>query len=162
MSHAGIYIEDYSAKSFVVRGETRDYKDVLKSMGGKWNSRLTDKTTGDKFGAWLFWSDKREELDTWIANGCRSAEGIRVTNTSDLKPNINNVVKNASPTRSNLQVVNTEMIKRLESKIDKLTKMVEMLSRNNKSEKTAGGVIDESDNEIEEEVAPRKRLLGGR
>ena len=63
-----IYIEEYSAKSFIVRGDTRIYKESLKRMGGKWNSRLTDKKTGNKFGAWLFWSDKREEIQNWIDN----------------------------------------------------------------------------------------------
>lgn len=163
MSHTGIYIEDYSAKSFVVRGETRDYKDALKSMGGKWNSRLTDKTTGDKFGAWLFWSDKRAELDTWIASGCNASEDSQTTNISDLKPNNNKVVKHASLTRGNTEVFSSEVIRRLESKIDKLTKMVEMLSRENKTtDKTTVETNVESDDEIEEEVAPRKRLLGGK
>jgi hypothetical protein len=35
---AKIYIEDYSEKSFVVRGETQQVKDKLKIMGGKWSS----------------------------------------------------------------------------------------------------------------------------
>lgn len=61
-----IFIETYSAKSFVVRGDTTPFKDNLKDMGGKWNSKLTDKKTNEKFGAWLFWSDKRDELTKWV------------------------------------------------------------------------------------------------
>jgi hypothetical protein len=65
-----IYIEEYTPKSFVVRGETRECKDSLKAMGGKWNNGLTDKTTGEKFGAWIFWSDKLQEVKKWIKSGC--------------------------------------------------------------------------------------------
>ena len=63
-----MFIEEYSAKSFVVRGETTPHKDKLKDMGGKWNSRLTEKNFIDKFGAWLFWTDKREEVEKWLTS----------------------------------------------------------------------------------------------
>ena len=59
-------IETYTIKSFVVRGDTTPHKTVLKDMGGKWNSNLTDKKTSEKFGAWLFWADKRDEIATWL------------------------------------------------------------------------------------------------
>ncbi len=64
-----IYIEEYSEKSFVVRGDTRPYRDSLKALGGKWANRLTDKNNGEKFGAWLFWSAKLPEVNTWIKKG---------------------------------------------------------------------------------------------
>lgn len=35
-----IYIEDYSAKSFAVYGETKSYKDLLLKLGGKFNGNL--------------------------------------------------------------------------------------------------------------------------
>ena len=35
---SAVYIEEYSPKSFVVRGETKEYKEALKALGGKWNS----------------------------------------------------------------------------------------------------------------------------
>lgn len=71
-----VYIEEYTARSFVVRGETRDHKDTLKSMGGKWNGRLTDKSTNQKFGAWLFWTDKFDEVQAWIDDGCKSVNNV--------------------------------------------------------------------------------------
>ncbi len=70
-----IYIEEYSEKSFVVRGDTRPYRDSLKALGGKWANRLTDKNNGEKFGAWLFWSAKLPEVNTWIKKGCKTVEG---------------------------------------------------------------------------------------
>ena len=43
-----VAMEKYSDKSFVVKGETTDIKETMKSLGGKWNSRL-------KCGpAWIF------------------------------------------------------------------------------------------------------------
>ena len=44
-------------------------------MGGKWANRLTDKESGEKFGAWLFWTQKRSELDGWVNGGCKHVEG---------------------------------------------------------------------------------------
>lgn len=65
-------ISNYSEKSFVVRGDdTKEHKDTLKNMGGKWNSGLTDKETGEKFGAWIFWSDKRQVVEQWLKTGCK-------------------------------------------------------------------------------------------
>ena len=39
---ADLTVEDYSEKSIVVRGDTKEHKDALKQLGGKWNSRLRD------------------------------------------------------------------------------------------------------------------------
>lgn len=63
-----IKIEDYTDKSFVVRGDTRKYLEQMKNFGGKWNSRLTDKSSGEKFGAWIFPSIKKSEVQKWIQN----------------------------------------------------------------------------------------------
>tara|TARA_B110000259_G_C14022941_1_gene403701 strand:+ start:3094 stop:3486 length:393 start_codon:yes stop_codon:yes gene_type:complete len=65
-----IQIQEYSEKSFVVRGETMPFKDSLKNLGGKWNSRLSEKHSEEKFGAWLFFNAKRSEVDQWFYKGC--------------------------------------------------------------------------------------------
>ena len=70
-----VYIETYSEKSFIVRGDTRPHREKLLSLGGKWADRLTDKKTKEKFGAWLFWTAKRKELDTWVEKGCKEVSG---------------------------------------------------------------------------------------
>ena len=71
----GVYIEDYTEKSFVVRGDTRPHRESLRALGGKWANRLTDKENGEKFGAWIFWSGKHGEVDTWIKSGCKAVQG---------------------------------------------------------------------------------------
>jgi hypothetical protein len=107
-----VFIEDYTQKSFVVRGDTKEYKESLKTMGGKWNSGLSDKHTGDKFGAWLFWSDKRKEIESWIEKGCKITDSTPVNFTG------------ANNSRDG-----SENIKRLEAKVDDLTKMLKSICR---------------------------------
>lgn len=67
-----VYMEDYSAKSFVVRGGTRPHKESLKALGGKWNASLTDKETSKKFGAWLFWSNHKTRVTKWMDEGMKT------------------------------------------------------------------------------------------
>lgn len=51
---------DYSEKAVALVGETRDYKDKLKTIGGKFNPSL-------RCGAgWVFPKKKMEELVTFI------------------------------------------------------------------------------------------------
>ena len=56
-------INDYTEKSFVVRGDTMSYKNELKMMGGKWNSRLKDGA------GWIFPKTKKNEVKQFIENG---------------------------------------------------------------------------------------------
>jgi hypothetical protein len=60
-----VKIESYSDKSLVVRGDTKPHKDDFKAMKGKWNSSLTDKITGEKFGGWIFPAKQEKELREW-------------------------------------------------------------------------------------------------
>lgn len=51
-----IYLEDYTEKSFVVRGDTKSKKEELKALGGKWIN------TRDGSSAWNFSKKKIEEV----------------------------------------------------------------------------------------------------
>jgi len=53
--------EYYSNNSIVVRGDSKPWKDYLKSLGGKWNGRLTGGA------GWIFSKDKENELMNFIA-----------------------------------------------------------------------------------------------
>jgi hypothetical protein len=136
-----IFLEEYTSKSFVIRGDTKEYKDSLKAMGGKWNSSLTDKRNGEKFGAWLFWSDKRKEINDWIANGCSKVE-----------------TDGSSVATTNSRDDNSFAIKRLESKIDALTKMLETFCKTTRATKQVDSDVESDD---EPPVKP-KRLLSTR
>lgn len=168
-----IEIEDYTSKSFVIRGNTRDYKESLKEMGGKWNSRLTDKKTGEKFGAWLFWSNKQKELERWVSGGCKEVVNSEVVNSEVPNNKILCSLRLSEVDQSALT------IKSLEKKVDQLTLMVKALcefngieieaekddhppkSLLNKSRKYATAddedIIIESDDD--EHLVPPKRLL---
>jgi hypothetical protein len=143
-----VYIEEYSPKSFVVRGETKQHKDSLLALGGKWNSSLTDKQSGDKFGAWLFWGEKRKEISDWIEKGCKTAERSQQTSVFE---------KSSSDDFSS----NRDNTSRLEAKIDALTKMVESLCRYHNIDGSKKSVLFDSDVESDEDVPPvkPKRLL---
>ena len=138
-----VEIQEYSDKSFVVRGEgTRVLREDLKTLGGKWNSRLTDKETGDKFGAWLFWTEKREEIEMWITKGCRTAP--KAENHSGLIRNVSKL--GDSSTRE----------QKLEKKVDELTHMVSLLCDH------FGLVVQNGIQSDEDEDPPPRRLLQGR
>jgi hypothetical protein len=139
-----IFLEEYTSKSFVIRGDTKEYKDSLKAMGGKWNSSLTDKRNGEKFGAWLFWSDKRKEINEWIANGCSKVE----TEVSSVGT-INN------------RDDNSFAIKRLEAKIDALTKMLETFCKLPNTTRAIKQIDSDVESDDEPPVKP-KRLLSAR
>ena len=139
-----IFLEEYTSKSFVIRGDTREYKDSLKAMGGKWNSSLTDKRNGEKFAAWLFWSDKRKEINDWIANGCSKVE----TEISSVGT-INN------------RDDNSFAIKRLEAKIDALTKMLETFCKLPNTTRATKQIDSDVESDDEPPVKP-KRLLSAR
>ena len=68
MSDEDIIIQNYTDKSFVVRGDTKKYREYLKNLGGKWNSSLTDKETGEKFAGWIYPSIKKNDVKNWYDN----------------------------------------------------------------------------------------------
>lgn len=63
---SNLTIKEYSPKSFVVIGNTKEHKDKLKSLGGKWNANLTDKESGSRFGGWIFSNNKKKVVEEYI------------------------------------------------------------------------------------------------
>jgi hypothetical protein len=59
-------IQEYSPKSFVVIGNTKEHKDKLKSLGGKWNKGLTNKESGKRFCGWIFSNNKMKLVEEYI------------------------------------------------------------------------------------------------
>ncbi|MFV0593107.1 MAG: hypothetical protein ACK5M7_17170 [Draconibacterium sp.] len=54
----------YSEKAIALFGDTKEIKDLLKAIGGKFNPRLTHN--GEKQAGWVFSKTKREELQYMI------------------------------------------------------------------------------------------------
>lgn len=65
-STSGMYIQDYSPKSFVIRGNSKEYHLEIKGMGGKWCANLTDKNTNENFSGWIFFIDKKRDVERWL------------------------------------------------------------------------------------------------
>ena len=60
---------DYTEKSFVVVGEsTKNLKDSLKELGGRYNPNLTHPETKEKLAGWIFSKKQRERVQAF-ANG---------------------------------------------------------------------------------------------
>jgi len=55
---SNITVEPYSEKSFVLRGNTKEHKDKIKELGGKWNSGLRGGV------GWIMQKSKLEILKT--------------------------------------------------------------------------------------------------
>ena len=54
---------NYSERSFVIFGDdTVVYKELIKTLGGKWNRNLTHPITGEKFGGWIFSNRKLTDV----------------------------------------------------------------------------------------------------
>ena len=137
-----VSIQDYSEKSFVVRGEgTRDLRESLRALGGKWNNSLTDKNTGERFGGWIFWSDKRSDVQDWFDGGCNP---VAPPSTSS---GYNG--QNGGPSRDHAHRVGA-----LEAKIDELTRMVSLLCEHFDLDSTTVVLSDD-----DEPAGPPRRLL---
>jgi hypothetical protein len=55
---------DYTDKSFVVIGDTKNIKDRLKELGGRYNPNLTHPVTKERFSAWIFSKKQREKIES--------------------------------------------------------------------------------------------------
>ncbi len=65
-----LYIRAYSAKSTVMRGNTKLYKEELKELGGKYNSRLQDDASSSGVSpGWIFPSTQLKRLEAFLNTG---------------------------------------------------------------------------------------------
>jgi len=61
---------EYTEKSFIVLGEkTKDCKEDLKQLGGRYNPHLTHPQTKEKLAAWIFSKKNHEKLKQYINSG---------------------------------------------------------------------------------------------
>lgn len=155
-TQSSVYIQEYSSKSFVVRGDTQSHKESLKNLGGKWGNNFTDKETGEKFGAWLFWTAKKTELEKWINDGmtttenCFSYKKEQTTTSSDITERINRVESMLIDIVEVMETLDIEDVKKLKN-----TDFYKWYTKQNESKFTPDDAFDEEN----EETKPRKRLL---
>lgn len=129
-----LYIEDYSEKSIVVRGETRKYSEQLKKFSGLFNSNL-------RGGAgWIYSKNKREEIQAFINSLQAGVSEIKETVDAAVTPGIE------------------ARLKTIEDKLDMLIQAFQSLKTRPqpKSETIQGD--DDKDEEEEQVVRPRRLL----
>jgi hypothetical protein len=71
-------IKDYSDKAIAVYGQTKEHKDALKEMGGRFNPRLKDGA------GWVFSKSKADAVKAYIASKYGTAY-IQPTPTDEVK-----------------------------------------------------------------------------
>ena len=161
-----ITITDYSERSFVVRGEgTKEHKDALKQMGGKWNSNLRDG------GGWIYPMTKKPDLQKWKSSGILNSEMKYYSSSSSSTSSSSYSPSSKTPSISNESLM--KEMKVMSKKIDKLEKLIESLTsllieeegeeyeEVVEYESSGEGGVEESKEEVDEDgqAAPKRRLL---
>lgn len=159
-----ISLEEYTDRSVVVRGETRQYKEDLKKLGGKYNSRLRGEP------GWIFPKSKQDDIIKFMKEGKRlvSEEEAQAgeVRTLEWESKRNIEKKTYSSSSSNDNTVLIDMIKKLTQRIDLMDKKLSILMTANNIKDTVSKQVSHkkveqssSEDESEEEPVPRKRLL---
>ena len=78
---ADITITDYTEKSFVIRGDTKEYSRFLADSGGKWNPNLKDGA------GWIFSMKNKEKIELWLKSESKNENNNESKNHSNLLDN---------------------------------------------------------------------------
>ena len=124
-----IYIEDYTEKSFVLLGDTRKYKDDIKTLGGKFNQNLRNNKVG-----WIFPMNKKNDVEDYIQN-----DNIKYNNNSTGKQDD---LQQVLLSNQKILLSNQKLI------LQKLEKIEQLLNN-----------TDSEDEDEDEDERPRIRLL---
>lgn len=140
-----VTIEKYSEKSFVVRGETKEHKEKLSDLGGKWNSRLRDGA------GWIFPNMFKDNVENWINKGI-------VIQKKRYNTSYNNETCTTSVTHNVGQIL--KEVSELKKEVSELKKLIKQLI-NNEEEIIESDYDSEEEKkeDSEEENIPTKRLL---
>ena len=159
MSFTDLTVEEYTAKSVVVQGDTRKYKEDLKKLGGKYNGRLKNGP------GWIFPKSSESDIQAFINKGKRlvtHAEEVageemtlsRVTQRSKYQSRPESASEDFVTVLKNI----SEKVDFLENAIlmllndDQKTALKSMIKHKNKQQ-------CEYTRESEYEDVPRKRLM---
>lgn len=143
MSITNIKIEKYSDKSYVVTGDTIKYKEPLRLLGCKYNSRL-------KCGpGWIFPSSMLETVEDYFSLTSKKPSCITQSIISNSQVDILQEIKHIKNTMNSLN-----------TKLDLLISKLEQNSSGNKVRTTSGNKVrNSSDNKVKNSTPTMKRLL---
>lgn len=137
-------ISDYSTRSVVVQGETRKYKEDLKKLGGKFNSKLRDGP------GWIFPKTMEKDILDFI-NG-----GQRLVTPEEEKEGEVRTLQRSQEWENNPS--NNEINKKLDMIINMIKKLDEKISKLSETEEAI--IVEQEDSSSsDDEEAPRKRLM---
>lgn len=142
---SGITLEQYSEKSFVLRGDTRPYKEDIKKIGGKWAPKLQDGP------GWLFPKTKQDIVDKWLNTGEIDDDSIRYQGVQNVT--VEEQIKNL-----------TTRVISIEKSVNQILEKMEMfMLRCNDTQvnKVSNDIVYESNESDTEEIIP-VRLLGNK
>ena len=101
---ANIKLEIYSDASFVLRGsETKDYKEKIKELGGRWNAKLR----GGR--GWIFSNKREKSVKEWL----------------------DSIGKKKSKSQISQELANNEILKKiteLEIQVKKMSELIEKVT----------------------------------
>jgi hypothetical protein len=154
MSFIDLTIEEYTARSVVVQGDTRKYKEDLKKLGGKYNSRLK---TGP---GWIFSKSSEDDLRSFIKKGRRLvSEKTGDRNSRNYPTTTRTFGSHVNPTLTEYGAMMI-LVKKMVTKIDLLEKAVlillddEQKEELKKSDSLVPSLVPSEDN-----PSPMKRLM---
>lgn len=73
-------IEEYSEKAIVVRGDTKEHRDELKLLGGKWNDRLRGGP------GWIFSKKFESKVEKYVNGGSTTQKKMKHVETHSSPP----------------------------------------------------------------------------
>ena len=111
---SNLRLSDYSSYSIVISGDTRKYKDELKDMGGKYNSKLKNGP------GWIFSKKKEDKLKSFIESTTTLLDDNKDINKGEIYHNKNITNVSEKSNLSNILSTILDKLDNLETKIDKL------------------------------------------
>ena len=137
----GITLESYSDKSFVLRGDTRPYKEYIKKLGGKWAPKLQDGA------GWLFPKTKQDIVSKWIDTGEINDDDVKYQSEKNRNGTLEEHI-------NYMRLKVTSIEKSIDRILEKIGNMEKVIHNDTQ-------IVDESDesDESEQEIIP-VRLLG--
>lgn len=138
-------IEEYSEKSIVVRGNTKNRIQAMKDLGGLYNARLRDGA------GWIFSKNKRGDVESYISKLEKGeVSGVPYDIKSDKPSN------SAVALKSEDRII--AYLEKLEKKIQELSNKLDQLSIPSSQTKKPQ-LSNYSDDDEDTPPAPSQRLL---
>ncbi len=117
-------VKSYSEKSYIVFGDTKEYKEQLKNLGGKFNMYLKHPETSEVVAGWIF-----KKTDDLIEEIEKIEKGFYVMREEKVKEDKESVSKKSSLGVQPSQNNNLELIVMKNKIKDKIKSYEDLISK---------------------------------